>query len=133
MATNTYDVLGEGGKAVPYGVDDVGTNTGWVTVGTDADTGVFVVESIRRWWTNDRRSRLSGSKAAADHRGWRWVQRISVAMVEDPARPAGRRDRAPDHRVPPATGHLQVDHDRAPDVLRDHHELARPTPRWLIP
>jgi hypothetical protein len=51
VATNTYDFLGEAGKAVPYGVYDVGTNTGWVNVGTDADTGVFAVESIRRWWT----------------------------------------------------------------------------------
>ena len=48
--TNTYDFIGEGGKAVPYGVYDVGANTGWVNVGTDADTGVFAVESIRRWW-----------------------------------------------------------------------------------
>jgi hypothetical protein len=51
VATNTYDFIGEGGKAVPYGVYDVGANTGWVNVGTDADTGAFAVESIRRWWT----------------------------------------------------------------------------------
>jgi hypothetical protein len=51
VATNTYDFIGEGGKAVPYGVYDVGANSGWVNVGTDADTGVFAVESIRRWWT----------------------------------------------------------------------------------
>jgi hypothetical protein len=38
------------GKAVPYGVYDVTANTGWVNVGTDADTGQFAVESIRRWW-----------------------------------------------------------------------------------
>jgi len=38
------------GKATPYGVYDVTTNTGWVNVGTDADTGAFAVESIRRWW-----------------------------------------------------------------------------------
>ena len=38
------------GKAVPYGVYDVSANTGWVNVGTDADTGQFAVESIRRWW-----------------------------------------------------------------------------------
>ena len=50
VATNTYDFIGEGGKAVPYGVYDVGANTGWVNVGTDADTGEFAVESIRRWW-----------------------------------------------------------------------------------
>jgi transposase len=48
--TNTYDFIGELGKAVPYGVYDVGANSGWVNVGTDADTGQFAVESIRRWW-----------------------------------------------------------------------------------
>ncbi len=49
--TNTYDFIGELGKAVPYGVYDVAANSGWVNVGTDADTGEFAVESIRRWWT----------------------------------------------------------------------------------
>ena len=29
---------------------DVGANTGWVNVGIDADTGMFTVDSIRRWW-----------------------------------------------------------------------------------
>jgi hypothetical protein len=36
---------------VPYGVYDMTANVGWVNVGTDADTGAFAVESIRRWWT----------------------------------------------------------------------------------
>jgi hypothetical protein len=40
------------GKVAPYGVYDIATNTGWVNVGTDADTGQFAVESIRRWWTH---------------------------------------------------------------------------------
>ena len=39
------------GKAVPYGVYDVTASTGWVNVGTGADTGQFAVESIRRWWS----------------------------------------------------------------------------------
>jgi hypothetical protein len=38
------------GKANPYGVYDVGTNTGWVTVGTDHDTAAFAVNTIRAWW-----------------------------------------------------------------------------------
>ena len=50
VASNTYDFIGEAGKAVPCGVYDVGANTGWVNVGTDADTAEFAVESIRRWW-----------------------------------------------------------------------------------
>ena len=38
------------GKAVPYGVYDIGKNEGWVNVGCDNDTAAFAVESIRRWW-----------------------------------------------------------------------------------
>ena len=45
-----HDFKGELGRAVPYGVYDMTANDGWVNVGTDADTGAFAVESIRRWW-----------------------------------------------------------------------------------
>lgn len=38
------------GKAIPYGVYDVGKDQGWVNVGRDADTATFAVESIRGWW-----------------------------------------------------------------------------------
>jgi Rhodopirellula transposase DDE domain len=38
------------GKVAPYGVYDIAANHGWVSVGVDADTGAFAVESIRRWW-----------------------------------------------------------------------------------
>jgi Rhodopirellula transposase DDE domain len=38
------------GKAIPYGIYDIGRNTGWVTVGQDHDTASFAVASLRRWW-----------------------------------------------------------------------------------
>jgi transposase len=38
------------GKAVPYGVYDLGRNEAWVSVGISSDTAEFAVESIRRWW-----------------------------------------------------------------------------------
>ena len=38
------------GKAIPYGIYDVGDNTGWVTVGTDHDTSAFAVATLRTWW-----------------------------------------------------------------------------------
>jgi DDE family transposase len=38
------------GKAIPYGIYDVGRNAGWVTVGQDHDTASFAVASLRRWW-----------------------------------------------------------------------------------
>ena len=37
-------------KAIPYGVYDIGTNEGWVSVGDDHDTAAFAVNAIRRWW-----------------------------------------------------------------------------------
>jgi hypothetical protein len=40
----------EVGKAIPYGVLDVGANEGWVNVGDDHDTPAFAVASIARWW-----------------------------------------------------------------------------------
>ena len=38
------------GRAMPYGIYDIGRNSGWVSVGIDHDTAEFAVESIRRWW-----------------------------------------------------------------------------------
>jgi Rhodopirellula transposase DDE domain len=38
------------GKAIPYGVYDVGANVGWVSVGVDHDTPAFAVATIRMWW-----------------------------------------------------------------------------------
>jgi hypothetical protein len=38
------------GRAVPYGVYDIGENAGWVSVGIDHDTASFAVNAIRRWW-----------------------------------------------------------------------------------
>jgi transposase len=40
----------QGGHAIPYGVYDVGANTGFVNVGIDHNTAAFAVESVRRWW-----------------------------------------------------------------------------------
>lgn len=39
------------GKVNPYGIYDIATNTGWVSVGTDHDTSAFAVNTIRSWWT----------------------------------------------------------------------------------
>src|SRR5271157_3568632 len=37
------------GKVAPYGVYDVATNTGWVSLGIDHDTAEFAVNAVRRW------------------------------------------------------------------------------------
>ena len=45
-------VLPELGRAIPYGVYDLATNSGWVSVGVDHDTATFAVEAVRRWWNS---------------------------------------------------------------------------------
>jgi len=38
------------GKATPFGVYDIFKNQGFVNVGVSAETAVFAVESIKKWW-----------------------------------------------------------------------------------
>ena len=46
-----YDFIDKDlGKAIPYGVYDIGNNEGWVSVGISHDTASFAVSAIRSWW-----------------------------------------------------------------------------------
>lgn len=77
------------GRANPYGVYDVSSNTGWVSVGTDHDTASFAVETIRRWWQamgKPRYPKASKLMITADGGGsngsrvrlWKWeLQKLS--------------------------------------------------------
>src|SRR6266446_7018289 len=50
-AVNVHDFIDPKlGRAIPYGVYDIGDNKGWVSVGTDHDTASFAVHAIHRWW-----------------------------------------------------------------------------------
>jgi hypothetical protein len=51
------------GKAIPYGVYDIGENQGWVSVGIDHDTARFATEAIRRWWSKMGAKRYRDAKA----------------------------------------------------------------------
>ena len=60
------------GKAIPYGIYDIGNNEGWVSVGDTADTAEFAVESIRRWWNTMGKERFPDAQRlliTADARG----------------------------------------------------------------
>jgi len=50
------------GKAIPYGIYDLGANTGWVSVGTDHDTSAFAAAALRRWWRADGATRYPGAR-----------------------------------------------------------------------
>ena len=48
---NTHDFPSHAvGRAIPYGVYDLASNEGWVSVGVDHDTARFAAASIGRWW-----------------------------------------------------------------------------------
>jgi hypothetical protein len=50
---NVYDFVDkEKCKAVPYGINDIANNTGYVNVGTSYNTAEFAVSSINSWWTH---------------------------------------------------------------------------------
>lgn len=57
------------GKAIPYGVYDIGSDQGWVNVGIDHDTAQFAVSSIRSWWEHlgqDRYPKATTLQITAD-------------------------------------------------------------------
>jgi len=57
ILVNTHDFPDkELGKAVPYGIYDVGRDEGWVSVGISGDTAQFAVAAIKNWWENLGRS-----------------------------------------------------------------------------
>jgi hypothetical protein len=48
---DVHDFPGDAvGKAIPYGIYDLASNDGFVSVGVDHDTPVFAVRSIEAWW-----------------------------------------------------------------------------------
>jgi Rhodopirellula transposase DDE domain len=79
------------GKAIPYGVDDLGRNTGWVGVGVDHDTAAFAVQTLRRWWQQVGRfayrqaTRLLVCAAAGGSNGYRvraWKTELARLATE---------------------------------------------------
>lgn len=76
-------------RAYPYGIYDIGRNTGFVNVGTDHDTGAFAVASIRGWWRAEGRRLYrtatsivitadAGGSNGARLRLWKWeLQRLA--------------------------------------------------------
>jgi hypothetical protein len=57
VRTLDHDFAGQAvGKAISYGIYNVGANTGFVVVGTDHDTAAFAVNAIRTWWNTQGRA-----------------------------------------------------------------------------
>ena len=64
-------------RAYPYGIYDIGRNTGFVNLGTDHDTATFAVASIRGWWRHEGRDLYPTARTilitadAGGSNGWR--------------------------------------------------------------
>jgi hypothetical protein len=77
--------------AIPYGIYDIATNTGWVNVGTDHDTAEFAVESIRRWWRHCGRQQhpdatrlliTADAGGSNDPRRWTWKKHLHAFAID---------------------------------------------------
>jgi len=83
VLVNDHDFLSEAdGKAIPYGIYDVGANLGTVVVGTTHDTAQFAIDSIEKWWIDEGHARYShaqelliladgGGSNGATNRAWK--------------------------------------------------------------
>jgi len=102
-------------RAYPYGIYDIGRNTGFVNLGTDHDTGAFAVASIRGWWHREGRhlyphaTQMRITAAAGGSNGWRlrlWkleLQRLaddtSLARRSQGALPVARTEASDLHAL----------------------------------
>ena len=121
---STHDFPDRSWQSDPVRVYDLAA-TPLVNVGTDHDTAASPWSPSAAGGRQPEQ-RLSPGPAAADHRDAAAPTATAPARGRPnsppwPPRPAG------DHRVP-LRRHLQVEQNRAPAVLRHHHELA-----WQAP
>src|SRR5262245_22382282 len=88
VRVNVHDFPSQAaGKAIPYGVYDVGHNRGFVNVGTSHDTPDFAAESLRLWWDHEGHARYPAADAlliCADSGGSNSTQsRVWKARLQD--------------------------------------------------
>jgi hypothetical protein len=114
------------GKAIPYGVDDLGAAAGWVSVGDDHDTAALAVATIRRWWdmvgsqASPQATRLLLTADAGGSNGYRsrrWKVELGKLAAETGLAVTVCH-------LPPGTSRWNS--DRAPPVLPHLDELAGP-------
>jgi hypothetical protein len=94
VAVNVHDFPDKAlGKAIPYGIYDIGANNGFVNVGITKETAAFAVTSIRSWWQQLGPRPLPERHDLAGHRRLRRRQRPPRLPVEDRAVAPRRRHR----------------------------------------
>lgn len=78
------------GKAIPYGIYDVGHTQGYMVVGISHETAAFVVAALRSWWLAIGRVRYNGSRQLliqADSGGANacdsWLWKVGLQTLAD--------------------------------------------------
>ena len=113
------------GKAIPYGVYDIGSNEGWVNVGINHDTARFAVNSILTWWQHmgqhrfPRATRLLITADAGGSNGWR--TRLWKVSLQDLANELGLNLTV--CHFPPGTS--KWEQNRASTLQLHHSKLER--------
>jgi hypothetical protein len=126
------------GKAIPYGVYDVGSNRGFVNVGTRPDTPDFAVERIRLWWKHDGHAgypsadslpifAVSGGSTGARRRLWKvrlqeWADEVRLPITVCPLPPGTSKWNKIEHRLFSCIsihwrGHPLVDYDTVVSLI----------------
>jgi hypothetical protein len=79
------------GRAVPYGLYDLATQTGHVRVGISGDTPAFAASAIAHWWKTKGRRTYSGRRrllvladagGSNDCRKWAWKYHLQEALAD---------------------------------------------------
>jgi hypothetical protein len=96
VKVNTYDFPSpELDRANPYGILDIGKDIGFVNIGTDHDTPMFAVASIKAWWFEcgkkfyKNASQLlitadGGGSNSYRSRVWKWELQILSERINKP-------------------------------------------------
>jgi hypothetical protein len=119
------------GKAIPYGIYDVGSNEGYLVVGVSHETAEFAMNAIQRWWLEMGTGSLSGMPPTSPASGFGRRQRLWQLVVESGFTNISRSVGSHHHRKPLSGGCFQMESNRASHVLHSHSELGRATPRQL--
>ena len=91
-AVNVHDFPADGlGRAVPYGIYEVGANRGTVCVGSSGDTPAFAVAAIAHWWEHrgaaaypeaDRLLILADGGGSNGYRPRAWKQQLQEQVCD---------------------------------------------------
>ena len=115
VPVNVHDFLDPAlGKAIPYGVYDIGANSGWVSVGSDHDTAAFAVATLRNWWDHEGHGAYPDADRPGSGSRNPGIGRGSHAGPPTPSLSCGQSAKDPSNRSPSRSTGRPVEQRCAP-------------------